>query len=119
MNFSPQTALLVVGVTFLHLLAIAVLAPPGELGGNPEPRRPLATLELPDLEDEALFVGPEGEAAPAPAAAQEETFADPDPPARRREGAAPEAPASDPVADARTIPDGDLRPRPFSPLPRS
>jgi hypothetical protein len=125
MNLPFQTVVLVFGVTLAHLLAIALLAPVDGGGEFAEARRSAPDITLPGLLDDALSDFPDDEAEFEPDA---ETRALPlvaeesevlDPPARRREEAVPEAPASEPVAEAQAVPDGDLLPRPFSPVPRS
>ena len=123
MRLSHQTLMLIVGVTLVHLVAIAALSP------ATQPSR----ISHPTLFPDDSFVGPAGGSETFPEASEEtpvETHPLPaaastpdepvDLPARFRE--LPEskpAPVNEPVAEARPAANGTAVPRVLTPLPRS
>lgn len=120
MNLSLQTVFLVFGVTLAHLFLIALLAPRGETVSVPEPRTALAQIAMPDFLEDPLDATEDdaesGEEASAVLAGETDPL---DPPALRRDASFHGPSVSDPVVDASTPEDEQLRPRPFSPVPRS
>ncbi len=116
MKLSFQTVCIVFGVTLAHLVAIAALSP-GDGGGAGIRRSPIATVAIPEFDEEADPLPADHDQVEEAPFERSEAF---DPPARRREDAlTPATKASEPVAESQAVPPGAAVARPFAPLPRS